>query len=294
MILVFRRIRSGAIRCLGVLVALAALTAAGGSASAQQRPPAGRGERPCAGGALDPSCQQLGGAPLPLPDAPVVLDTAEHKKIRAGHGPLEPRGPVETGLGRCSSLTCCPKRGLSSPICDNPLFGSTPGFCFRIREGPSARGPPPDWKHCKFGPRLGRVPCHQTGSDPPATWCTVWNGSATDLPRPDRHLVNRPIRIIRIDQRLGLPFRNTAWRPEPLGSRRRKKAVTSLRSPEGRVVPPRRADSRAELTQGSGPDAGKEVSGDLFSAAWSTTMALLPRRWPRAVHTRDASGLSGI
>lgn len=50
--------------------------------SAQQgSPSANRGERPCSGGALDPSCR-LGGAPLLLPTEPLVFDTAEQKKLR--------------------------------------------------------------------------------------------------------------------------------------------------------------------------------------------------------------------
>jgi glucose/arabinose dehydrogenase len=38
--------------------------------------------RPCGGGALDPSCRQLGVPALPLPTGPIELATAEHPKIR--------------------------------------------------------------------------------------------------------------------------------------------------------------------------------------------------------------------
>jgi glucose/arabinose dehydrogenase len=48
--------------------------------SAQQSPPAAL--RPCAGGALDPACAQLGGAALPLSAGPIVLETAEQPRIR--------------------------------------------------------------------------------------------------------------------------------------------------------------------------------------------------------------------
>jgi aldose sugar dehydrogenase len=51
--------------------------------SAQQSPPAADPTaRPCAGGALDPSCSQLGTPRLALPADPVILETAEHPKIR--------------------------------------------------------------------------------------------------------------------------------------------------------------------------------------------------------------------
>jgi glucose/arabinose dehydrogenase len=51
--------------------------------SAQQGPPAGdRPARPCGGGALDPSCRQLGTPRLPLPADPIILETAEQPKIR--------------------------------------------------------------------------------------------------------------------------------------------------------------------------------------------------------------------
>ena len=39
-------------------------------------------ERPCSGGALDPSCRQLGVPRRPLPDTPLTLPTAEHPAIR--------------------------------------------------------------------------------------------------------------------------------------------------------------------------------------------------------------------
>jgi glucose/arabinose dehydrogenase len=51
--------------------------------SAQQAPPpADPPARPCAGGALDPSCTQLGTPRLSLPAEPIILETAEHAKIR--------------------------------------------------------------------------------------------------------------------------------------------------------------------------------------------------------------------
>jgi glucose/arabinose dehydrogenase len=51
--------------------------------SAQQSPPAAdRPARPCAGGALDPTCTQLGTPALPLPAGPIILETAEQPKIR--------------------------------------------------------------------------------------------------------------------------------------------------------------------------------------------------------------------
>jgi glucose/arabinose dehydrogenase len=51
--------------------------------SAQQSAPASDPPaRPCAGGALDPSCNQLGIARLPLPAEPIILETAEQPKIR--------------------------------------------------------------------------------------------------------------------------------------------------------------------------------------------------------------------
>ena len=53
------------------------------AASAQQSPPAAnRAAGTCAGGALDPSCVQLGTPPLPLPAGPIILETAEQPKIR--------------------------------------------------------------------------------------------------------------------------------------------------------------------------------------------------------------------
>ena len=52
------------------------------SLSAQQGPSAtGAPARPCAGGALDPSCNQIGTPRVPLP-AEVVLETAEQPRIR--------------------------------------------------------------------------------------------------------------------------------------------------------------------------------------------------------------------
>jgi glucose/arabinose dehydrogenase len=66
-------------RSVTIFVALFLVVAA---TSAQQGPPAANpGERPCSGGALDPSCR-LGGAPHPLPTEPMVFDTAEQKRLR--------------------------------------------------------------------------------------------------------------------------------------------------------------------------------------------------------------------
>ncbi len=68
--------RLPAARSLTVVVLLLVVAAT----SAQQgSPPV---ISPCSGGALDPSCNQLGTAPLPLPATPIVLETAEQKKIR--------------------------------------------------------------------------------------------------------------------------------------------------------------------------------------------------------------------
>jgi glucose/arabinose dehydrogenase len=51
--------------------------------SAQQSPPGSeRPAQPCAGGALDPTCNRLGVPRLPLPADPIVLETAEQPKIR--------------------------------------------------------------------------------------------------------------------------------------------------------------------------------------------------------------------
>ena len=51
--------------------------------SAQQSAPAADPPaRPCGGGALDPSCNQLGTARQPLPAEPIILETAEQPKIR--------------------------------------------------------------------------------------------------------------------------------------------------------------------------------------------------------------------
>jgi glucose/arabinose dehydrogenase len=57
------------------LVSLAALT------SAQGQQPAS-GERPCSGGALDPTCAKIGTPAVPLPEGPIILDTAEQPRIR--------------------------------------------------------------------------------------------------------------------------------------------------------------------------------------------------------------------
>lgn len=49
---------------------------------AQDRPQSARGERPCSRGALDPTCNRIGTEAVPLPAAPLVLDTAEQHRIR--------------------------------------------------------------------------------------------------------------------------------------------------------------------------------------------------------------------
>ena len=50
--------------------------------SAQQSPPPADTPAACAGGALDPTCGQLGTPRLPLPAEPIILETAEQPKIR--------------------------------------------------------------------------------------------------------------------------------------------------------------------------------------------------------------------
>jgi glucose/arabinose dehydrogenase len=51
--------------------------------SAQQSPPAADpAAQPCSGGALDPSCSQLGTPRVPLPAEPIILETAEQPRIR--------------------------------------------------------------------------------------------------------------------------------------------------------------------------------------------------------------------
>jgi len=64
-------------RFLWVLAAPLLITAL----SAQRGAPAGNAAAPCAGGALDPSCNRIGIPPLPLPPE-IVLETAEQPKIR--------------------------------------------------------------------------------------------------------------------------------------------------------------------------------------------------------------------
>src|SRR6185436_7575873 len=64
-------------RFLWVLAAPLLITAL----SAQRGAPAGNAAAPCAGGALDPSCNRIGIPPLPLPPE-IILETAEQPKIR--------------------------------------------------------------------------------------------------------------------------------------------------------------------------------------------------------------------
>ena len=64
-------------RSLLVLVSLVSVCAIG---SAQGQQPAA--ERPCSKGALDPTCAKIGTPAVPLPDGPIVLDTAEQPRIR--------------------------------------------------------------------------------------------------------------------------------------------------------------------------------------------------------------------
>ena len=64
-------------------LAIAAVPFLVAALSAQQSAPAADPPaRPCGGGALDPSCNQLGTARLPLPAEPIILETAEQPKIR--------------------------------------------------------------------------------------------------------------------------------------------------------------------------------------------------------------------
>jgi glucose/arabinose dehydrogenase len=65
---------------IAAIVAAAVLPAA--VPAAQQGASSASSARPCAGGALDPSCGQLGTPRLSLPADPLVLETAEHPKIR--------------------------------------------------------------------------------------------------------------------------------------------------------------------------------------------------------------------
>jgi glucose/arabinose dehydrogenase len=74
------RMRSRSLRSLAAF----ALAGAAASLSAQQPPPAAiPSERPCAAGALDPTCAKMIGMPaVHLPAEPMVFDTAEQHKLR--------------------------------------------------------------------------------------------------------------------------------------------------------------------------------------------------------------------
>jgi glucose/arabinose dehydrogenase len=76
-----KRVAAG--RSLGIVAApLLWLALHGGLSAHQGSPPAATTSQPCAGGALDPTCNQIGIRRVPLPVGPMILETAEQPRIR--------------------------------------------------------------------------------------------------------------------------------------------------------------------------------------------------------------------
>lgn len=76
------RTRSSTLRSF-VILSVVPLVWVVASLSAQQIPPAANtSERPCSGGAQDPTCAKISMAPIRLPAGPMIFDTAEHHKLR--------------------------------------------------------------------------------------------------------------------------------------------------------------------------------------------------------------------